>query len=179
MTNPERLHAGLQVYQAEKEKSVAPLRERLKLVNEMLKPERTKLSRLLDLYLSGEFSKDMLTDRQTRLEARIRSLEKEKVELETLLDAQTLSNEQVEMVQSFGREITTELDVTTDDREAMRHILNLLGVQVQLSTEGENRIAELQCGIGAQILSLKSTTTSGWVGRRVQRFSMSGPKCNI
>lgn len=171
LTNPEELNSGLQVYQTEREKLVAPLRERLKLVNEMVEPERSKLTRLLDLYLSGEFSKDMLTDRKTRLEARIRALDKEKVELEAALEAQSLSDEQVELVQSFSKEIMNGLDITTTDKDAMRHILNILDVQVKLSTDGDDRIAEVQCGIGKEILSLTTPTTNGAVGRRAALFS--------
>ena len=160
LTEPEKLSEGLQVYKAEKEKNVVPLRERLKLVMEMLEPERQKLSRLLDLYLSGEFTKDMLTDRKTRLETRIHALEKEKLELEAQLDEQTLSEEQIQIVQRFGQEIANEVDFSDENRETMLYIINILNVQVKLGCAEDEQYAEIQCGIGEkQLLSLTRTAT--------------------
>lgn len=43
----------------------------------------------------------------------------------------------------------------------MQPYLNILNIQVKLSSDGDDRIAEVHCGIGKQILSLATTATNG------------------
>lgn len=179
LTDPQRLHQGLVTYQLEKEQNVAPVRERLHLVEEMLTEEQTKLTRLLELYLSGEFPKEMLTERKNRLEAKIKALENEALELKAALAEQTVSQEQIEMVRQFGETITGELETADENMEAIRYVLNILAVQTWLWTEGENRYVTIQCAIGGQKdLSLTHTTTNGCWRQRAPLLSMCGQRCN-
>jgi hypothetical protein len=67
--------------QAERERENAPLRERLKVTEDLLADNRTQLKRLLDLYLAGNFPKEMLVESKTRLETTMEALEKERAGL--------------------------------------------------------------------------------------------------
>lgn len=127
LTDPQQLRMGLEAYQADKEHTVAPLRERLELVDEMLTTEQTKLTRLLELYLSGEFPKEMLTERKNRLEAKIKALENEELELRATLAERTISQEQIDLVKQFGEEIADELVTADEDMESIRYVLNPCG----------------------------------------------------
>ena len=74
LMEPEVLEQGLLAYQQERETESAPMRARLEIVNDLLADERAQLERLLDLYLSRAFPKDVLTDRKARIEETIASL---------------------------------------------------------------------------------------------------------
>lgn len=83
-----------------------------------LESERAKLDRLVDLYLTGEFSKELLAERRGRLETQIAPLAQEEVDALAVIEAQTVSDEQILAIQNFGREITKELDLARSDGEA-------------------------------------------------------------
>lgn len=161
LTQPEQLRLGLEAYKAQKEENVAPLRERLQLVQEMLTKEESKLARLLDLYLSNDFPRDMLTDRRSRLEAKIKALQIENLEIQEVLAEQTISNEQIALIQRFGGEIAIELESAVGDIELMRYVINLLELRVSLSDNDGVRTAFVQCALGKQLLPLTYTATSG------------------
>jgi len=97
LLDPAVLGRGLSEYQAERDRENAPIRERLKVVDDLLADNRAQLERLLDLYLSGEFPKEALTDRKIRLETTISALEKERAGLVAHLEARTLTADQIKI----------------------------------------------------------------------------------
>lgn len=159
LTSPDQLREGLEAFQAEKEQHIGPLRTRLALVQEILETDRAKLNRLLDLYLADEFPREILVERRSRLEMEIASLEREKIDALSTIEAQTISVEQMTAIQKFGREIASELDLAESNGELMRQIINILDVQVRLSAKDGERFALIRCGIGQEFLSLSSTAT--------------------
>ncbi|MCB0128443.1 MAG: recombinase family protein, partial [Caldilineaceae bacterium] len=160
LTNPERLDSGLAAYKAEKEQNVEPLRERLELVCDLLTDEKEKQARLLDLYLSGEFEKDVLTDRKSRIESKILALTNEEFEIRAMLEEQTISDNEIEAVKQFGQEIANELELSDKDIEAMRYIINLLDMTVKIGVyENCGRCILIQCGLGSDLLSLTRNAT--------------------
>ena len=135
----------------------------------MLDAEEVKLKRLLDLYLSGDFPMEMLTERKNRLETQIRALKNEKLELTVTLEEQTITQEQITLVQRFGEEIAGELETADGDLESMRHIVNIIGLQVWLSDKEGEKAAFVRCGIGEQLLSLAPSATCGYQSPRSRR----------
>lgn len=178
LTQPEQLRLGLEAYQAQKEQNIAPLRERLRLVEEMVTTEQAKLTRLLELYLSGEFPREMLTERKTHLEAKLSALENEKWELMAAVEGQAMSDEQVALIQQFGEEIAGELDSAAGDTELMRHVINLLGLQARLRDKDGERTVLVSCGIGEQLLPLTHTNTNGYARRRARRSCGCARRCS-
>ncbi|MBL7063762.1 MAG: hypothetical protein ISS49_06060 [Anaerolineae bacterium] len=81
LTDPAALAEGLKVEQAEREEANKPLRDRLAVVDDLLADNRRQLERALDLYLSGDFDKERLTERKTRLEKTIAALERKQAHL--------------------------------------------------------------------------------------------------
>lgn len=175
LTDPVQLRDGLAAFQAEKEQHIRPLRTRLTLVQEMLESERAKLNRLLDLYLVGEFSKELLTERRGRLETRIASLEREELDTLAMIEAQTITDEQLMAIQEFGRKVATELNFARSNSEVMCNIINMLNLQVWLSTKDGERFALVRCGVGQEFLPLSSTATYDSSPCSSQPPSRSGP----
>jgi hypothetical protein len=68
----------------------------LGVVDDILTENRHQLERLLDLYLAGDFPREVLTDRKSCLETTIRSLERERTGLVAHLEAENLAEGQIQ-----------------------------------------------------------------------------------
>jgi hypothetical protein len=150
---------GLGEYQIEQERATGPFRERLKVIDDLLSDNQRKLERLLDLYVSGEFDKDLLVDRKGRLETTIRSLEKERGSLLAHLETMTLSAAQIQSLQDFATMVGQGLVLAEDDFEAKKRVIEMLDVQVTLVVENGEKVIYASCVLGAQILQVVSSST--------------------
>jgi site-specific DNA recombinase len=119
LSNPEALREGLEEQRAEQERANKPLHDRLDVVDDLLSDNRRRLEKLLDLYLSGDFDKDVLTDRKARLETTIAALEKERADLAVFLESQ-LSDEAIATLMDFARKVSGGLEIADQDFEARR-----------------------------------------------------------
>jgi hypothetical protein len=59
------------VYQAEQEVKNERIIERLAIIDELLADHKAQLNRILDLYLEGNFPKELLVEKKARLEHRL------------------------------------------------------------------------------------------------------------
>jgi site-specific DNA recombinase len=153
LTDREALANGLEAYQVEGAKENEPVRQRVQVIDDLLAENRTQRERLLDLFLSGEFPRDMLSDRKARLDATITALEKERSGLVAHLERQVLSNEQIESLQDFATEVNKGLEVAEDDFQTRRDIVELLDVQVTLVLEDGERVVYARCMLGEHSLA--------------------------
>jgi hypothetical protein len=157
MTDPAALAKGLQAFESDRERETLPLRERLRVVDDLLADNQAQLSRLLDLYLAGAFPKAMMAERKARLEVTIESLSKEKEALAGKLDASVLTDEQVQGVQQFAAKVGKGLE--SADFETRRRVIEALDVTVTLAIEDGEKIAYGRCLLGTQPLSVASMTS--------------------
>jgi len=160
LTNPDTLAEGLRAEQEEREEVNQPLRDRLSVVDNLLDDNRRQLGRALDLYLSGDFSREILTERKERLQKTIQALERERVELAAQLEAQTLTDEQIETIVEFAQSITRGLEKADTDFEARRHIIELLDAQVTLAVEDGEKVVYVRCMLGEDVLPIAFNSTS-------------------
>ncbi|MFC2045942.1 zinc ribbon domain-containing protein [Chloroflexota bacterium] len=137
---PEELKNGLRQYQQELETETAPIRERLRVVNDLVADNQAQLERLLDLYLAGNFPREMLEHRQERLEATIKALQKERLSLIAYLEVQTLTDDQVQSIQAFAAEVAEGLKASEENFQMQRRIIEELDVQATLATEDGQKV---------------------------------------
>jgi hypothetical protein len=107
------------------------------------------LQRILDLYLEGDFSKDLLIEKKARLEHTIQSLQLERENLKEIANTRTITPEQVQSIQDFSRKIIEELDIMSCDFQAKKKIIDLLNVEVicMTNTDGE-KLIKTKCILG-------------------------------
>lgn len=157
--HPERIIAGLQEQQEEQGRSAQALSARLELIESQLAENEKQLSKLLDLYLSGSFERDMLAERRVRLEENKEKLGKEHTDISSYLMQTVISDEQVEDIKSFCESIKDELDTATFDQK--RQLLEMLDVRGTLAIEDNERIIYVKCLVAPrQRLSLAPTLPS-------------------
>src|SRR5262249_5004596 len=75
---------------AEEEEVNAPLRERVAIMERLIKEDEAKETRLLDLYLAGEFDKTILNARKQEIQGRLSTLRREKNQLLVILQTKVM-----------------------------------------------------------------------------------------
>jgi hypothetical protein len=149
----------LEKYQAEIEAQNAPFRERMTVVEELLEDNKAQLGRLLDLYLAGDFSKDMLMERKRRLEETVAALDKEHSQLAATLDAQILTDDQMRDLEQFREKVSQGFEYAEDNYEERRRIVDMLDVQVTLDYQDDEMVIDAECRLGKSVVSLASPST--------------------
>ena len=138
LTDPESLAEGLELYRAKCEQESEPIRARLDVVESLIDENRGQLEKLLDLYLSGDFPKDVLTERKAHLETTLAALTRERAGLVSRLAAHTLSKDQMLAIKKFAAEVADGLEEA--DFAAKRNIIEALDVQATLALEEGQRV---------------------------------------
>ncbi|MFZ5919316.1 MAG: recombinase family protein [Chloroflexota bacterium] len=150
LDNPAALQIGLEKHQKEQGEATEPLRQRLAVTENLIADHRGQLERLLTLYLSGEFPKEMLLEHKARLETTIKSLERERGCLLADLEARALSKEQVRSIQEFAAEIARGLGAAEQDFARRRRIIELLDVRATLAHENGEKVIYASCLFGGK-----------------------------
>ena len=145
LLDPAALAHGLEDYQDEQARRNAPLTERVKVIDGLLADNRAQLGRLLDLYLAGEFAKELLTERKIKLEATIGALERERANLATHLKAQTLTEEQIRTLQDFAGQVSTALAAAEANFAVRRQLIEMLNVEGTLALEEGEKVVYVRC----------------------------------
>lgn len=155
--NPETMEEVLQERHKYEEEANQPIRERLGLVEDALNEANSQTDRLLDLYLTGDFSKDKLSERHAELEERVRKLEGEESELDGRLEEDDTTEEQVETLKAVARKISKGLDEADNDFETRRGIIDLLDVTVTMDVKDGKKVITAECRMGQGAYLLRMT----------------------
>jgi site-specific DNA recombinase len=143
LSDPDRLVQGLEDYQAEQDKANEPIRARLAVIESLIADNRKQLERLLDLYVTGGFDKEMLSERKARLEVTLTDLEKERTAKLIQLKGRTMTDEEIQTIREFAVNINKGFDATTfEERLTM---IELLNVTATLTVENEEKVAYVEC----------------------------------
>lgn len=149
MLDRENLEKQLRKQQQQQEETAKPLRDRLAVMDDLLADHQSQLERLLDLYLAGDFEKEMLTERKTGLENTIGALEREQANLMLTLEGQTLSDDDLDDLIDYAWQMCQGLAAAHEDFEMKRRIVERFNVWVLLYTTEEDgqRMARAWCTI--------------------------------
>lgn len=141
LADPERLEERLERYQENEAELNAPLRERITVADNLIQEHQEQLERLLDLYLSGDFGKDLLMARKQELEGTIEKLKAERAELASSLDQSALTDEQLAAIGELTTAVAEGLAKADQDFDKRRQLIELLDVTVTLTIEDGERVA--------------------------------------
>ena len=143
--NPDAIDAGIAEYHENREREQAPIRERLQVVDDLLIDHRSQLQKLLDLYLDGNFTKELLVERRQRLQDTVDSLANERVNLVSHLENSAYSPEQLQAMKEYTQEIAAGLEEAEEDFDSRKHIVEMLNVYASLAVEGDEKVAYVTC----------------------------------
>ena len=166
LSDPAALQFGLEGYQAENEKTSEPLRQRLTVIEKLLTDNREQLARLLDLFLDGDFPKELLVERKKRLETTIHQLEEEHGKLSAEINTESLTQDQIYTLQEFAAQVATGLDNADHDFSIRRNIIEILDITATLTVEDGEQVVYARCVFGQESLRFKDNLSDGVVRRR-------------
>lgn len=141
--NPENLRNGLDGVQNELQQANQSLLDRLSIIDDQIQEYQKQLDKLLDLYLSGDFPKEMLTERKTRLESMLANLQKEQNDLTRHIRKVTMTDDQLAMIEAFCAKIRGGLDQA--DFNTRRQIIELLDIRGKIAFENGEKVIYLKC----------------------------------
>lgn len=167
LKDPEAIQEGLNTYQMECEKEINPFRERLKTIESLITQHNNELNRLLDLYISGHFPKDLLVHRKDELDAATHSLEIEKGKISAVIAEKIYSPQDIENIHDFAQRVSANLENAEHSFKAKRAIIDMLDVHVILTVENGEKIVYAQCTLGEDqfVLSEKCSGGEGSKGK--------------
>jgi hypothetical protein len=145
--------------QAEREKAVMPMRERLAIIDDLVTDYHSKLERLLDLYLSGDFDQTMLANRKGQLEKTIKGLERERDDLTTKINAILVTDAQTDDLREFVQVTAEGLQEAEKNFKLQRRLIEELHLKAQLTVENGEKIVHVKCLAGFGTLLIESSTT--------------------
>jgi len=155
LLNPRNLALGLREQQEERREAARPLWERLAIMDDQIAEHQQQLSKLLDLYLGGDFPKEVLTERKMRLEKTLASLKQERENFEKQLSANEITDEQIATIEEFASYVVEGLQhLAFEDK---RRVISLLDVQGALAMEESQKVIYVRCTVGEKTLDIAST----------------------
>ena len=141
--NPDNLRVGLDGIQNELQLANQALFDRLAIIDNQIQEHQKQLDKLLDLYLSGDFPKEMLAERKTRLESMLANLHKEQVDLAGHIRKVTMTDDQLSYIEAFCAKIRNGLDQAGFNTQ--RQIIELLDVRCKIAFENNEKVIYLKC----------------------------------
>ena len=154
--NPQALAAGLQDNQDESVQQNQGMLNRLELIEKQIADQELQLSKLLDLYLSGDFPREILTERKARLEEHIANLRNEHEKTRKMIEKVALTDRQIDEIQLFCNNVRDRLDTT--DFDERRQLFEMFDVRGTLALENEEKVVNVSCLISPQPVSLALTS---------------------
>lgn len=161
LLDPQAIKEGLATYRREQEKSAEPTTQHINTIEGLLIEKREGLKRLLDLYLAGDFEKEILTEKKTDLEKTISELEKERAALVASLAEQSITAEQEKTLLDFTREIGKGLEAAETNFQTRRGIIEALGVEVTFASTPEQKTIRIKCILGENCYALSPAIGDG------------------
>lgn len=139
--------------------------DHLAMIENQIADQEVQLGKILDLYLTGDFERGMLTERKLRLETNIVNLRKEHLEISSTLEKLTLTDDQISEIQEFCDGIRDRVETASFDEK--RQLLELFDVRGKLAIENNEKVIHATCLLQLQLVSLALTSHSSNIGETV------------
>ena len=148
--DPGNLRIGLDNIQDELQQANQALLDRLAIIDDQIQEQQKQLDKLLDLYLGGEFPKEMLTERKARLEQMLANLHNEQNDLTRHIRKVTMTDDQLSYIEVFCAKIRNGLEQA--DFNTKRQIIELLDIRGKIAFENNEKVLYIKCLITQQPL---------------------------
>jgi hypothetical protein len=143
-------------------------------VASLIADHKRQLEKALDLYLSGDFAREMLMERKQRLEDTIAALERQERELTSQLE-KTLTPEQIMSIQTFAASIANRLEAAGDDFPRRRQLIEDIDTEVTFAIEGGEKVLYLRCALSPDTATISMSNNTIFAGRAVKdRWERAG-----
>lgn len=128
---------------------------------------KLQCERLLDIYLAGKIALSVWDERNNDLHEKLDTLIQERARIEGKYRAQEISQEQIDDIQAFARQIAESINWASGNFSVRRRIIEMLNVDVALCVDDKRqKYLEASCILGATDLSVESRSIIRGVQQR-------------
>lgn len=149
----ELLEAGIKRYRERNESETAPLRERVRVIDDLVKQREKELGEMQRDYRAMKNSaakrtKATLLKDIEDAEKTLDNLEAQRAETLAALEQATLSEQDLRAIRDYAAEVRQGLDIANASFPERRWLIERLSVKVTLTIEDGQRIAYVTCTLG-------------------------------
>jgi DNA repair exonuclease SbcCD ATPase subunit len=160
--DPSNVTQGLRNMQNEVLSANSRVTTRIELIEQQLEDLNNQQTKLLDLFLNGDFSKKLIDERKTKIDQACRKLLDERNELNSHINQSVADDTQLSEIEEYCSEIRSKLVNATF--ESKRRLIEMFDVHGKLIIENNQRLIEVTCLLQQQPLSLVLTSHSSNTG---------------
>lgn len=154
LANPEALESGFLDFITRYNSESSPLVERIAIVKNLLSENRQQLQKVLDLYIDGKFSRDILTKRKKKFEGKIFELASELGRLTERMEYWSTKSEKIENIKDFICEINGLMNEADTNFPYRRRIIEYLDVQAAIARQHEGVKVKITFEFGEVVLTI-------------------------
>lgn len=148
LTDDAVLENGLKLYTENQEELLAPLRDRMAVLDDLLRDTKSQLDRVIDLYVAGDIPRDILVDKKQRLETTLSALSEERQQLLAHMQGKALNEKDLQKIRNFAAQVADGLDLDELDFEGRRRLVEMLDVHAKFFIEDDQKVVEIWCILG-------------------------------
>jgi len=139
-----------------------PQRDNLATTDKLLEDKQHELEKLLDLYLTGDFPREFLTERKKRIDVNIDKLKEQQSRLRSVLDEESLDEARIKTILELSHYVHNGIIEAENDFEKRRWMIDALDVRATVAIEDGEKVMYLNClaGTGKGSVSFGSDYTS-------------------
>ena len=157
--DPVKLREALEGYKARQMDESNPYQNMLEANEAKLVDLEKEKDRLIKAYSAGVLTLDEIANQKTDLDRQITALTGAIDSLRMELKEMSFTAEEMQTIESLATQYREEVALANNDREAKRHILQLLGVKVVLSIKNGKKWADVSCKLGEEHCAVDSNLT--------------------
>lgn len=154
LENPDALESGYSNFIAQYNSESSPLAERIVIVKNLLSDNQKQLQKILDLYIDGKFSRDMLAKRKKKFEDRIYDLTSELGRLTERMEYWSTKSETMENLKEFIFDVHNLLIEAETNFSHRRRIIEQLDIRAAIARRHMNVIVKITFELGEYVLTI-------------------------
>lgn len=154
--DPSNITQGLRNMQSEVLSANARVIERVEIINQQLEDLNNQQTKLLDLFLNGDFSKPLIDERKNKIDQACRKLMDERNDLNSRLNLSVVDDTQLSEIEEYCSEIRDKLEDATF--ASKRRLIEMFDVHGKLIVENDQKFVEVTCLLTQQPRSLVLTS---------------------
>ena len=160
--DPSNITQGLKNMQDEALSANSRATARIELIDQQLEDLNNQQTKLLDLFLNGDFSKKLIDERKAKIDQACRKLLDERNELISHLNQSVPDDAQLSEIEEYCSEIRGKLENASF--ASKRRLIEMFDVHGKLIIENNQRLIEVTCLLQQQPLSLVLTSHLSNIG---------------
>jgi len=142
LASPEKIHEQVEAQREQQEAATRPIRNQLDVTEQLISRTRGKLAKALDEYLNDDMLRELLMARTEQFKAQIEALENERVQLVKQLNADVLTDVQVQSLEAFAAAVQERLPEADADFKKRRLLIDMLDLRGKMDIiDGEQSIS--------------------------------------